>query len=226
MSSSRLNVAPASLLLQNEPKHTNNSNNNNNNHNAKLFVNNTSSKTATNTHNANESPPPSPLSTNSHTFPKTLNTQSNSITTTTTTSLNYPQILYLEKGNGSLMANGSTSYGGASSMTDSASVGASFTGGGSTLSGPVLNGESKKMLGHREVKHGIVLYKKVPTDELKKSIQFGIVHFLNELNRNQMDRDLILQDFQVRGDLINLYKYFIYTKKRFFSNRELCHILY
>lgn len=54
----------------------------------------------------------------------------------------------------------------------------------------------KKKIGHREVKHGVVLYKKVSTDELKKAIQFGIVHFIHEQNRHPMDRDLIMQDFQ------------------------------
>lgn len=55
----------------------------------------------------------------------------------------------------------------------------------------------KKKIGHREVKDGIVHYKKISTDELKKSIQFGIVHFLSEQNRTQMDRDLLMQDFQI-----------------------------
>lgn len=55
----------------------------------------------------------------------------------------------------------------------------------------------KKKIGHREVKDGIVHYKKISTNELKKSIQFGIVHFLNEQNRFNMDRDLLMQDFQI-----------------------------
>lgn len=69
-----------------------------------------------------------------------------------------------------------------------------------TLNMSISNSSSsqkEKKIGHREVKHGVVLYKKVPTDELKKSIQFGIVHFLNEQNRHDIDRDLLMQDFQV-----------------------------
>ena len=59
------------------------------------------------------------------------------------------------------------------------------------------NDKQKKKIGHREVKDGVVHYKKISTNELKKSIQFGIVHFLNENNRTNMDRDLLMQDFQV-----------------------------
>jgi hypothetical protein len=59
------------------------------------------------------------------------------------------------------------------------------------------NEKDKKKIGHREIKDGVVHYKKVPTDELKKSIQFGIVHFLNEQIRTNIDRDLLMQDFQV-----------------------------
>ena len=54
----------------------------------------------------------------------------------------------------------------------------------------------KKNIGHREVKDGVVHYKKVPTDELKKSIQFGIVHSISFSNK-YIDRDLLIQDFQV-----------------------------
>lgn len=54
----------------------------------------------------------------------------------------------------------------------------------------------KKKIGHRVVKDGVVHYKKVSTNELKKSIQFGIVHFLNEQIREHIDRDLLMQDFQ------------------------------
>ena len=60
----------------------------------------------------------------------------------------------------------------------------------------------KKKIGHREIKDGVVHYKKVPTDELKKSIQFGIVHFINERNRDKMDRDLLMQDFQVVENIV------------------------
>jgi hypothetical protein len=66
-----------------------------------------------------------------------------------------------------------------------------------TLNSTALTNSEKKKIGHREVKHGIVLYKKVPTDELKKSIQFGIVHFINK-----MDRDLLMQDFQVVENIV------------------------
>jgi hypothetical protein len=59
----------------------------------------------------------------------------------------------------------------------------------------------KKKIGHREVKHGVVHYKKVSSNELKKSIQFGIVQFISESNRQNskynIDRDLLMQDFQV-----------------------------
>lgn len=68
----------------------------------------------------------------------------------------------------------------------------------STTSSPT---QQQKKIGHREVKNGVVLFKKVPTDELKKSIQFGIVHFINEQNRFgspfNINRDCIMQDFQV-----------------------------
>ena len=137
------------------------------------------------------SSPPSPLSTAS--YPSLANT-TKSLSVPASDQLSYQQIQFLEKGNGQL-SNGSYG-GGASSMADSASLGTSYNGGGATPSS-ALNSDSKKKLGHREVKHGVVLYKKVSTDELKKSIQFGIVHFLNEQNRRQMDRDLIMQDFNV-----------------------------
>jgi hypothetical protein len=62
------------------------------------------------------------------------------------------------------------------------------------------NSKDKK-IGHREVKGGVVHYKKVSSDELKKSIQFSIVHFIGEQNRKDspfnIDRDLLMQDFQV-----------------------------
>ena len=61
--------------------------------------------------------------------------------------------------------------------------------------------EKNKKVGHREVKHGVVHYKKVSSNELKKSIQFGIVQFISESNRQNskynIDRDLLMQDFQV-----------------------------
>ena len=59
--------------------------------------------------------------------------------------------------------------------------------------------ESKeKKLGHREVKHGVVHYKKISSNELKNSIQLGIVHFLNDQhNKVKTDRDVVVQDFQV-----------------------------
>jgi hypothetical protein len=57
--------------------------------------------------------------------------------------------------------------------------------------------KEKKKLGHREVKDGVVHYKKVPTDELKSSVQFGIIHILNEQNRNSPNErdDILMQDF-------------------------------
>ena len=61
--------------------------------------------------------------------------------------------------------------------------------------------KEQKKIGHREVKHGVVHYKKVSSEELKKSIQFGIVQFICESNRHlskyNVDRDLLIQDFQV-----------------------------
>lgn len=67
---------------------------------------------------------------------------------------------------------------------------------------------NKKKIGHREVKDGVVHYKKVSTDELKKSIQFGIVHFINEQSRPNskynIDRDLLMQDFQTVETLVFL----------------------
>jgi hypothetical protein len=58
------------------------------------------------------------------------------------------------------------------------------------------SGVTDKKIGHREVKDGVVHYKKVPTDELKKSIQFGIVHSIS-VSSKYADRDLIMQDFQM-----------------------------
>lgn len=55
----------------------------------------------------------------------------------------------------------------------------------------------KARLGHRVVKDGVVYYKKVSTDELKQSIQFGIYNFLKKLDLVDVDRDLLMQDFQV-----------------------------
>lgn len=52
----------------------------------------------------------------------------------------------------------------------------------------------KKKMGHREVKDGVVHYKKVPTDELKKSIQFGVVHSVS-FSSKYPDRDILIQDF-------------------------------
>ena len=53
----------------------------------------------------------------------------------------------------------------------------------------------KKKIGHREVKDGVVHYKSVPVDELKKSIQFGIVYSIG-VSTKYTDRDLLMQDFQ------------------------------
>jgi hypothetical protein len=79
--------------------------------------------------------------------------------------------------------------------TSSATAASLFS---STTASPT---QQKKKIGHREVKNGVVLFKKVPTDELKRSIQFGIVHFINEQNRFgspfNINRDCIMQDFQV-----------------------------
>jgi len=61
--------------------------------------------------------------------------------------------------------------------------------------------DKEKKLGHRSVKDGVVHYKKISSKELKNSIQLGIVHFINEQNRNRspfnIERDILVQDFQV-----------------------------
>lgn len=75
-------------------------------------------------------------------------------------------------------------------------IGSMSNGGGSvSVSGVNANVTDNKKIGHREVKDGVVHYKKVPTDELKKSIQFGIVHSISVSNKYQ-DRDLLMHDFQ------------------------------
>lgn len=92
-------------------------------------------------------------------------------------------------------ATASLSHGGANSMKSQMTAQSEA---GIIRSPSTSNRETqKKKIGHREVKDGIVHYKKISTDELKKSIQFGIVHFLSEQNRTQMDRDLLMQDFQI-----------------------------
>ncbi len=57
-----------------------------------------------------------------------------------------------------------------------------------------MSSVDKKKMGHREVKDGVVHYKKVSSDELKKSIQFGIVHSVSFSNKYP-DRDILIQDF-------------------------------
>lgn len=91
---------------------------------------------------------------------------------------------------------GSSTGGGGTSYSAGRSGSAS---GGSSVGGGAIGGNyrEKSKIGHREIKDGVVHYKKVSTDELKKSIQFGIVHFINEQNRLNIDRDLLMQDFQV-----------------------------
>lgn len=89
----------------------------------------------------------------------------------------------------------SLTTGTASSVTGSNYTTSNSLTGGANLSSS--NYKEKHKIGHREIKDGVVHYKKISTDELKKSIQFGIVHFINEQNRFNMDRDLLMQDFQV-----------------------------
>lgn len=97
-------------------------------------------------------------------------------------------------GAGGSMAGVSVAYSAPGQTQRSTSV----SGGSGSISGGAASGyREKAKLGHREVRDGVVHYKKVSTDELKKSIQFGIVHFINEQNRFNMDRDLLMQDFQV-----------------------------
>lgn len=57
-----------------------------------------------------------------------------------------------------------------------------------------MSSVDKKKMGHREVKDGVVHYKKVSSDELKRSIQFGIVHSVSFSNKYP-DRDILIQDF-------------------------------
>ena len=58
--------------------------------------------------------------------------------------------------------------------------------------------KNKEKLGRREVKNGVVLYKKVSTDQLKDSIQFGLLNFfIKEQNLPQITRDLTIEDFEV-----------------------------
>lgn len=63
-------------------------------------------------------------------------------------------------------------------------------------------GRGRTKFGHRETKNGFVHYKQVSNDELKKSLQFGIVHFLSQQNRRVVDRDLLMQDFPVEEIII------------------------
>lgn len=63
-------------------------------------------------------------------------------------------------------------------------------------------GRGRTKFGHRETKNGFVHYKQVSNDELKRSLQFGIVYFLREQNRRVVDRDLLMQDFQVEETII------------------------
>jgi hypothetical protein len=72
----------------------------------------------------------------------------------------------------------------------------------SNLQDEQINKESnKEKLGHREVKDGVVHYKNISSNYLKKSIQFGIVHFISEINgytnKYNMSRDVLIQDFSV-----------------------------
>lgn len=65
-----------------------------------------------------------------------------------------------------------------------------------------INKESnKEKLGHREIKDGVVHYKNISSNYLKKSIQFGIIHFISEINgytnKYNMSRDVLIQDFSV-----------------------------
>jgi hypothetical protein len=71
-------------------------------------------------------------------------------------------------------------------------IGTTSNGGGNVS---VISNVTDKKIGHREVKDGVVHYKKVPTDELKKSIQFGVVHSISVSNKFQ-DRDILMHDFQ------------------------------
>ena len=69
----------------------------------------------------------------------------------------------------------------------------------------------RSRIGTRVVKDGVVYYKKVSTDELKRSIQFGIFHFLKEQNRRNMSsvdpqQNLGMHDFHV-ADTIPFPKY-------------------
>ncbi|CAF0920939.1 unnamed protein product [Brachionus calyciflorus] len=118
-----------------------------------------------------------------------LNTYSSSISSSSATaSLSY--------GVGTNSLNTMNSHLTAPSAGDGGRLNRSLSTSSSTTGGRHSERQKKK-IGHREVKDGVVHYKKISTNELKKSIQFGIVHYLNEQNRNNNDRDLLMQDFQV-----------------------------
>lgn len=118
---------------------------------------------------------------------------SHQLSTATTNSYNSGLIT-----NGSLTGAYNT---GTTVSSASASIGAMTTSSSPASNSATVNrnysGSEKRKIGHHEIKNGVVHYKKVSTDELKKSIQFGIVHFINEQSRNAIERDLLQQDFQV-----------------------------
>ena len=76
-----------------------------------------------------------------------------------------------------------------------------YIGSNSIINTGAIASIDKKKIGHREVKDGVVHYKSVPLDELKKSIQFGISYSTSVSNKC-IDRDLILDDFN-QVDIIN-----------------------
>lgn len=162
---------------------TNINNNNNNNNSNRLNVNSYSSSLT-----SSSSPGSASIVTSNATGSHQLNN---------TTSLTTPNGALTNNSNTISHLN-STSYA-SSSAANTANMTPQTS---HTLNSTALTNSEKKKIGHREVKHGIVLYKKVPTDELKKSIQFGIVHFINERNRDKMDRDLLMQDFQVVENIV------------------------
>ena len=79
-------------------------------------------------------------------------------------------------------------------MSDNSNLSPSSMSGTNNKPKTSMSSVDKKKMGHREVKDGVVHYKKVPTDELKKSIQFGVVHSVSFSNKYP-DRDILIQDF-------------------------------
>jgi hypothetical protein len=157
----------------------------------------TSSELATNTTKLNESSKLNSTESNSNrlnvnSYSSSLGSSPGSASITTSNNLNTPNGAI-----GSSIATTNTSNNLNSTSYSSVMNNTPLASSNNSTGNKDLTMSEKKKIGHREVKGGVVLYKKVSTNELKKSIQFGIVHFINERNRDKVDRDLLMQDFQV-----------------------------